>query len=110
MLHVGDQRRDDERPPVRPGARDGERPGVDRAGMTKGLIVDFDAAKGTINLLIGEDGDATLHTLSVGKDAKIKLFYGERPFSDLTLAQLGKPLQANVKMADDKKSATAISI
>lgn len=90
----------------RPGARDGER----EAGRVGGVIVEIDAAKGTIGLLVGREGNLNITTLAVAKDAKLRLMHAERPLSDLTFAQLTKPAQAWATLDADQKSVTALDV
>jgi hypothetical protein len=108
-LQAGERRGDGERP-VRPGVRDGDRPAPGRAATTKATLIDFDAGKSTINLLVGAEADPQIKTLSIGKDVTIKLQYGERPFADLKLTELAKPLNVLVQFADDQKSVKAITV
>ncbi|MCI0682134.1 MAG: sigma-70 family RNA polymerase sigma factor [Gemmataceae bacterium] len=93
-----------DRPAPREGERDGER------GRLGGVIVEIDAAKGTIGLLVGREGNLNITTLTVAKDARVRLMHGERPLSELTFAQLAKPAQAWVTLGADQKSVTALDV
>lgn len=79
-------------------------------GRVGGVIVEIDAAKGTIGLLIGREGNLNITTLTVGKEAKIRLMHGDRPLNDITFAQLAKPAQAWVTLDAEQKSATALDV
>ena len=71
--------------------------------------MDVDAAKGTINLLLGREMLA-LKTLDVPKDAKIRLVVEGRLLQELTLAQVIKPAQAIVTLSADQKNVTALEV
>lgn len=107
-------RRDDGRPGVerpkdgdRP--KEGERP-VERAPLTNATIIDVDAAKSTINVLTGREGDPMIQTITVAKDTKVKVLFTERPVQEVTISDLKKPLPALVRMSDDGKSAAMLNV
>lgn len=79
-------------------------------GRLGGVIVEIDPGKGTIGLLVGREGNLNITTLTVAKDAKLRLMHGDRPLNEITFAQLAKPAQAWVTLNGDQKSATAIDV
>ena len=91
-----------------PGRR--EAPREREVGRLGGVIVEIDAAKGTIGLLVGREGNLNITTLTVAKDAKLRLMHGDRSHHDITFAQLAKPAQAWVTLDADQKSATAVDV
>ncbi len=109
----GAVRRDGDRPKeVRPGAekpkdREPERPRLLTANAT---VIDVDASKSTVSVLLGREGDLKIQTLTIAKDVKIKVIFDERPVQELTVAELTKPLQATVQMSDDGKSITTLTV
>lgn len=101
------------------GARRGEqpRPGADRGpagrerdGRLGGVLVEIDAAKGTVGILIGREGDLRIATLTLAKDAKLRLLSGDRPIGDLTAGQLVKAVQVWATLGEDQKSATGLDV
>ena len=96
-----------DRPAEKP--KDGDRR-VDAPNAGNATIVDVDAGKNTLNVLVGRGEDLALQSLTVAKDLKIKVMFGERVIQEIPLAELTKPLQATVQLSDDKKSVVALTV
>ena len=108
--NVKGARRDEPPGGERPkGDRPAERP-VERVPTTSATIIDVDADKESISLLVGRDGDLKIKTVTLAKDSKIKVLFDERAAQEITLAQLTKPLTAIVQLSDDDKSAKALTV
>jgi hypothetical protein len=108
--NVKGARRDEPPGAERPkGDRPAERP-VERVPTTSATIIDVDADKESISLLVGRDGDLKIKTVTLAKDSKIKVLFDERAAQEITLAQLTKPLTAIVQLSDDDKSAKALTV
>ncbi len=86
-----------------------ERP-VDRPGFVQGTIVDIDAAKNTVNVLVGRPEEQSIETVALAKGAKVHVQFAERSVAEISLAQLTKPLQAMIQLSDDKKSASSLIV
>lgn len=94
-------------------AKIGEREGApardgDRTPAAYGTIVEIDKDKLTLNVLVGRDGDLKLQTIAVTKETKISLNFDERVLRELTFGELTKPLQVNVQLADDGRTAKSL--
>jgi RNA polymerase sigma factor (sigma-70 family) len=118
-VRAGEPQRDGDRPRVeadrpRDGdkPRDGDRPRErdgDRQGRVFGTIIDIDQAKGTINVLVGREGNLAISTFNVAKDAPVKVMFNERSVQEMSFKDLAKPVTANLVLGDDK-TVSAINI
>lgn len=108
--------RDGERPkeggdrPKEGGDRPGERRPIARPETVDSTILEIDAAKGSLNMLVGRGEDLAIQSIAVPKDIKVKVMFGERVLQEAPLGQLTKPLQASVQWSEDKKSVVAVTV
>jgi RNA polymerase sigma factor (sigma-70 family) len=67
----------------------------------RGILIGKDAAKNTIELLVGGDAPE-VRTLELGKDAKIGVRYGDAP-TPIAFADLAKAVHVGLWLTDDRK-------
>jgi hypothetical protein len=92
------------------GERPAERPNVERANVIVGTIIEIDAAKNSVGVLSGRPDELKIQSYTLGKDVKAKLMFENRLLQELTVAQLTKPTQVTMQLADDKTTVTGLSV
>ncbi len=79
-----------------------------RVPASNGTIVEIDKEKQTLSVLVSRDGDLKLQTIAIAKESKLTLNFDERVIRELTFAELTKPLQVNVQLAEDGRTVKSL--